>query len=110
MLSSRLLMLLPPASSTLRAAPPRSLSEPPLRFRVVLQLLVGFWAGVALGAAVPEASVDEDGDLLLGERKVGLAGQRKIPSPSGHLCLAQMKEEHLFGLFVSASIDQEHHN
>jgi hypothetical protein len=24
--------------------------------------------------------------------------------------LAQMKEEHLFGLFVSASIDQEHHN
>ncbi len=34
---------------------------------------VGFRAGVALGAAVPEASVDEDGDLLLGEREVGLA-------------------------------------
>jgi hypothetical protein len=103
-------MLLPPESSTLRAAQQRSLSEPPLRFRVFPESSVGFRAGVALGAAVPEASVDEDGDFLLGERKVGLAGQRKMPSPSGHLCLAQMKEEHLFGLFVSASIDQGHHN
>ncbi len=74
MLSSRLLMLLPPASSTLRAAQQRSLSEPFLRFRVVPELQVGFRAGVALGAPVPEASVDEDGDLLLGECKVGLSG------------------------------------
>ena len=74
MLSSRLLMLLPPASSTLRAAQQRSLSEPPLRFRVVPEFPVGFRAGVALGATVPEASVDEDGDLLLRERKVGFSG------------------------------------
>ncbi len=35
---------------------------------------VGFGAGVALWAAVPEAAVDEDGDLVLGEGKVGLSG------------------------------------
>ena len=34
---------------------------------------VGFRAGVALRAGVPETSVDEDGDLLLGEGKVGLS-------------------------------------
>jgi hypothetical protein len=43
---------------------------------------VGFRPGVTLGAAVPETSVDEDGDLLLGERKVGLSGQWKMPSPA----------------------------
>ncbi len=44
---------------------------------------VGFRAAVALGASVPEASVDEDSDLLFGKRKVGLSGQRKMPSPAG---------------------------
>ncbi len=67
-------MLLPPASSTLRAAQQRSLSEPPLRFRVVPECAVGFRTPIALGAAVPEASVDKDGDLLLGESEVGLSG------------------------------------
>ena len=37
---------------------------------------VGFRAGVALGAAVPKAAVHKDRDLLLGESKVGLSGQR----------------------------------
>ncbi len=40
----------------------------------VPELPVGFGAGVALGAAVPETSVDEDGDLLFRERKVGFSG------------------------------------
>jgi hypothetical protein len=44
------------------------------------ELPVGFRAGVALGAAVPETSVDEDGDLLLGEGKVGFSECRKMPS------------------------------
>ena len=34
---------------------------------------VGFWAGAAPGAATPETSVEEDRDLLLSERKVGLS-------------------------------------
>ena len=38
------------------------------------KLPVGFRAGVALGAAVPEAPIDEDSDFLLGKSKVGLAG------------------------------------
>ena len=42
---------------------------------------VGFGAGVALGAAVPEASVDKDGNRVLGKREVSLSGQRQMPSP-----------------------------
>ena len=53
----------------------------------VPELPVGFWARVALGAAVPKTSVDEDGDLLLGKGKVGLSGQRKMPSPAGHMSI-----------------------
>lgn len=37
------------------------------------ELPVGFRAGVAFWAAVPETSIDEDGDFFLGERKVRLS-------------------------------------
>ena len=50
---------------------------------------VGFRAGVALGTAVPEATVDEDGDLLFGKGKVGLSWQRQVPSPSDDLVALQ---------------------
>ena len=40
----------------------------------VPELPVGFRAGVALRAAVPETSVDKDGDLAFGKCKVGLSG------------------------------------
>ncbi len=55
----------------------------------VPELSVCFGPRVALGADVPKASIDKDGDLLLGEGKVGLAGQRKMPSPPGYPVLAQ---------------------
>ena len=51
----------------------------------VPELPVGFRAGVALGASVPETSVDKHGDFLLGKGEVGLSGQRKMPSPAGAL-------------------------
>ncbi len=53
------------------------------------ELPVGLRPRVALWAAVPETSVDEDGDLLFGKRKVGLSGQSKMPSPSGDLVALQ---------------------
>jgi len=40
----------------------------------VPELSVGFGAGVALGAAVPKTTVDEDGDLVFGKGEVGLSG------------------------------------
>lgn len=52
---------------------------------------VGFRAGVAFGASVPETSIDEDGDLLLGKCKVGLSRQRKMPSPADDLVLPQQR-------------------
>ena len=101
-------MLLPPASSTLRAALERSLSEPPLRFRVVPKCAVGFGAGIALGAAVPKAAVHKDSDLLLRESKVGLSGQRKMPSPAGDLILLQQGQQRVLRFFVALPSDEGH--
>ena len=53
---------------------------------------VGFGPSIALGASVPEASVDEDGDLLLGKGKVGFAWQIKMSSPAGDLVLPEQHE------------------
>jgi hypothetical protein len=69
---------------------------------------VGFGAGVALGAAVPEASIDEDGDLLLGEREVGLSGQRKMPSPASDLVSLQERQQRLLGCLVTLAPDEGH--
>ena len=87
--------------------------DAPVAGYVVLALLVpefpvGFRAGVALGAAVPEASVDKDGNLLLGECKVGLSVQRKMPSPSGDLVALQERQQGLLGLLVALSPDEGH--
>jgi hypothetical protein len=88
-------------------------SDAPVASHVVFALAVpkravGFRAGVALGAAVPEASVDKDGNLLLGECKVGLSGQRKMPSPSGDLVALQERQQGLLGLLVALSPDEGH--
>ncbi len=40
----------------------------------VPELPVGFRAGVALGAAVPETPVDKDGNLIFRKSKIGLSG------------------------------------
>ena len=75
----------------------------------VPELPVGFRAGVALGAAVPKASVDEDGNLLLGKGKVGLSGQRKTPSPAGDLVSFQQDLQCLLVPLVVAAPDKGHH-
>lgn len=72
------------------------------------ELPICFRARVTLGAAVPEASVDEDGDLLLGERKVGLSGQRKMSSPAGDLLAPQERQQCLFGRLVPLPSDEGH--
>jgi hypothetical protein len=69
---------------------------------------VGFRAGVALGAAVPEASVDEDGDFILRESEVGLSGQSKMPSPAGDLVLLPQGQQRVLRLFVALSPDEGH--
>lgn len=73
------------------------------------ELPVGFRAGVALRAAVPETSVYEDGDLLLGKGKVGLSGQGKMPSPAGDLVLLQQAQQRLLGLLVSFTANERHY-
>jgi hypothetical protein len=70
---------------------------------------VGFRAGVALRAAVPETSVDEDGDLLFGERKVRLSRQGKMPSPAGNLLALEERQQCLFGLLVPLPSDEGHY-
>ena len=68
----------------------------------------GFRAGVAFGAAVPEASVDEDGDLLLGKGKVGLSRQRKMPSPAGDLVSLKQAQQPILRLIVALAPDEGH--
>jgi len=41
----------------------------------VPELPVGFWAGVALWASVPETSIDEDGDFRARKSKIGFSRQ-----------------------------------
>jgi hypothetical protein len=69
---------------------------------------VGFWAGVALGAAVPKTSVDKDGDLLLGEGKVGLSGQRKMPSPAFDSMASKKGQKRLLCQFIAARSHARH--
>ncbi len=69
---------------------------------------VGFRTGVALGAAVPEASVDKDGDFVTWKGKVGLSEQRKMPSPSSDLVALQQRDQRLLGLLVAFAPDEGH--
>ncbi len=73
---------------------------------LIPELPVGFRPGVALGAAVPEASVDEDGDLLLGECKIGLSGQRKMPSPTGDLVAPEQRHQCVLRPLVTFAPDE----
>ena len=45
---------------------------------------VGFWPGVALGAAVPKARIDEDSDPKLGKSKIWFTRTIEMPSPPGY--------------------------
>ena len=75
----------------------------------VPELPVGFRSRVALGAAVPETSIDKDGDLLLGKGEIGFAGQRKMPSPADNLVLPKQREQRILRLFVAAALDEGHY-
>ncbi len=80
---------------------------------VVLKLFipessVGFRPRVALGATVPETSVDEDGNFLLGEGKVGLSRQRKMPSPASDLVSFQQAQQRILRLLVGLAPDEGH--
>ena len=69
---------------------------------------IGFRAGVTLWATGPKTSIDEDSDFLFRERKVGIAGQRKMPSPASDLVLPQQREQRLLGLLVPLPPDVGH--
>ena len=69
---------------------------------------IGFRAGVTLWATGPKTSIDEDSDFLFRGRKVGIAGQRKMPSPASDLVLPQQREQRLLGLLVPLPPDEGH--
>jgi hypothetical protein len=57
---------------------------------------------------VPKTSVDKDGNFLLGEGKVGLSGQWKVPPPAGNLVLPQQGQKRVLRLFVALPPDEVH--
>jgi hypothetical protein len=70
---------------------------------------VGFWPRVTLGTAVPETSVDEDGNLLRGERKVRLSGQGKMSPPTGDSTLPEQRPKPLLGQLIALCSNKGHH-
>ena len=56
---------------------------------------VGFRAGVTIRATVTETSVDEDGDLILQERKVRLPDDGSMSSPTRNLVAPQQDQQRL---------------
>ena len=61
-------------------------------------------AGVALGAAVPKAAVDEGGDFAPGEGDVGLSGHLPFQTVSRKACGAQALANEQLGLGVGALV------
>ena len=76
-----------------------------------LALPVGGHLGEPFGAgllAVPELAVDEDGDLLAGERDVGTAGRARVVEPVAEPAPGQLAPQGEFGLRVPPA-DAAHH-
>jgi len=72
------------------------------------ELPVGFGAGVALGAPVPETSVDEYGNFLSRECKVWFPIDTNLPSPSGDLVPLQENPHGLLRRLIARWPDTGH--
>ncbi len=86
-----------PDADDFPSLPAELAGDAPIAGHVVLAFFipegaVGFRTAVALRAAVPETSVDEDGDFLLGKGEVGPTWQGKVPSPAGDLVLPKQRK------------------
>ncbi len=60
----------------------------------VPELPVGFGAGVALGAAVPKAPIDEDSDPKLGKGKIWFTRTIEMPSPASYVSSSHQAQKH----------------
>lgn len=61
-----------------------------------------------LGAAVPEAAVDEDGDLFFAEDEVGFAEEAGVSAPAGQRVCFEEGDQAEFGVLVAAAADMRH--
>ena len=59
-------------------------------------------------AAVPEAAIYEYGEARLLKYKIGFAGQRKVPTPSGDAVLAQDHCKPQFGVAIATRTNRRH--
>lgn len=73
------------------------------------ELGVGGRFAVALGAAVPEAAVDEEGDAELGEHEVRFAGKRPVAAPALDAVFAEEPDHALFSAGVPLAANVRHH-
>jgi hypothetical protein len=60
-------------------------------------------------ATVPEATIHEHGKPLLAENKIGLAGQRLLPTPARDAVGAENGGEFEFRVFVAVRTNRRHH-
>lgn len=66
------------------------------------ELAPRFRGPVTTRASMPEATVDEDREFLLGEREVGSARQREVPPPANDSVCAQQREHPHLGCLVTS--------
>ena len=64
------------------------------------------WGAVAVWAAMPEAAVHEDRDLLVPPGEIGFAGEREMPPPAAEAEKAEGGGEAEFGSLVTAAADR----
>jgi len=64
---------------------------------------------VALGTAMPEAAIHEDGQPLLSEGEVGFPGEHQMPPPSRDAFLTEELHQHSLRPLIPSPLDPRHH-
>lgn len=69
---------------------------------------VGFRKGVALRAAVPETSGDEDSDFFVGKSEIRLSRQCRVPAPPRELSFPEQAKKPKLGAHIAPRPNTRH--
>jgi len=70
--------------------------------------LIGLWYSHVPRATMPETSVNEHGQTVSWECKIGRAGNREMSAPTGDVVLFEYGDEATLGFLVAPGTDRPH--
>jgi hypothetical protein len=76
---------------------------------LVPEAFVGLGAGVALGTAVPEATIDKYRHFFADKAEVRLSWQREVTPPAGDTVFTKQLDQHQLRGLVTLATDTAHH-